>query len=58
MKRFAIEYWADDSVGCGWRLYYHGELVGTAGNIWQLRRWARQIWRGVEDGQDDKEPRQ
>lgn len=44
MKRFEVIWWADDSVGQGWRLYYQGSLVGTAGNIGMLRRWARQCW--------------
>lgn len=56
MKRFSVEYWSDDSVGCGWRLYYYEGLVGTAGNIWQLRRWARQIWQEARNERHEKEP--
>ena len=47
MKRFEIEEWADDSVGQGFRLYYQGDLVGTAGKIRLLRLWARQLWRAA-----------
>lgn len=45
MKRFEIVRLEDDAVGQGWRLFYRGALVGTAGTIPMLRRWARSLWR-------------